>query len=176
MIAPFHEKRPVISPSAYVDLTAQIYGNVVVEEQSAIFSYCVLRGDINQIAVGKFTNIQEHSVMHVSDEHSCLIKDWVTIGHRAVLHGATVEKGGLIGIGAVVLDGSVIGEEAWVAAGAVVLPGTRVPPRTIAGGIPAKILRELEDREIQETYRRAKRYIEVLAPWYKKLQEKEVHQ
>jgi carbonic anhydrase/acetyltransferase-like protein (isoleucine patch superfamily) len=174
MIGPFHEKKPAVSSSAFVHFTSEIYGDVSIEEQSAIFSYCVLRGDINKISIGKFVNIQELSVLHVSDEYPCVIKDWVTIGHRAVLHGTAVEKGGLIGIGAILLDGSIIGEEAWVAAGAVVLPGTKIPPRTIAGGIPAKILRELTSEEIQETYRKAKRYIEVLAPWYQKIQKKEV--
>lgn len=172
MIGPYREHSPVIAPSAFIHDTSEIYGDVTIEAGSAIFSFCSLRGDINKIFIGRSVNVQEHSILHVSDGHPCTLRDWVTVGHRATLHGATAEKGSLIGIGAVVLDGAVVGEEAWVAAGAVVTPGTRIPPRTIAAGTPAKVLRELTGAEVEETYRRARRYIETLAPWYKSLQGK----
>ncbi len=171
MIGPFEHKSPVIDPTSFIHASAEIYGDVTIGEKSAIFQHCVMRGDVNRIEIGSFTNIQELSVLHVSDGHPCILGDWVTVGHNAVIHGGTVEKGALIGIGSIILDGAVIGEEAWVAAGAVVIPGTKVPPRTIVAGTPAKILREIEEEEIKEVYRRAKRYIERLAPWYKKLQE-----
>lgn len=171
MIGPFHDKRPKIAKSAFVDHTAQIYGDVLVGENSAIFQFCVMRGDVNQIVVGTSTNVQECSVLHVSDGHPCILKDWVTVGHSAVIHGATVENGALIGISSTLLDGVVIGEEAWVAAGALVPPGMKVPPRTIVAGVPAKVIRKVTEEEVAEVYRRAKRYIEHLSPWYKNLQE-----
>jgi len=170
MIGPFEGKNPQIDPSAFVHRSAEIYGAVKIGKNSAIFQYCVMRGDVNRIEIGDSTNVQELSVLHVSDGFPCLLKDWVTVGHNANIHGATVEKGALIGIGSVLLDGVVIGEEAWVAAGAVVIPGTKVPPRTIAAGTPAKILRELKQEEVDEVYRRAKRYIERLGPFYKSTQ------
>lgn len=170
MIGPFEDKNPQIDPSAFIHASAEIYGAVKVGKQSAIFQYCVMRGDVNRIEVGDFTNIQELSVLHVSDGFPCILKDWVTVGHNATIHGGTVEKGALIGIGSVILDGAIIGEEAWVAAGAVVIPGTKVPPRTIIAGTPGKIIRELKQEEVDEVYRRAKRYIERLAPFYKGLQ------
>lgn len=169
MIGPFGDQYPEIATTAFVHSSSEIYGNVSIGEHSAVFQFCVMRGDVNEIVVGHSTNIQELSVLHVSDNHPCIVKDWVTVGHNAILHGATVENGALIGIGAIVLDGAIIGEEAWVAAGALVTPGTRVPPRTIVAGTPAKVLRELKAEEIEEVYRRAKRYIEKLAPWYKSL-------
>lgn len=172
MIGPFEDKHPEIDPSAYVDRTAEIYGAVKIGKNSAVFQYCVMRGDVNRIEIGDSTNVQELSVLHVSDDHPCILKDWVTVGHNANIHGATVEKGALIGIGSVILDGAVIGEEAWVAAGAVVIPGTKAPPRTIIAGTPGKILRELKQAEVDEVYRRAKRYIERLGPFYRKLQTK----
>lgn len=170
MIGPFEEKYPKIESTAFIHSSAEIYGDVTIGKSSAIFQFCVMRGDVNRIEIGNFTNIQELSVLHVSDGHPCILHDWVTVGHHAVLHGATVEKGALIGIGAVVLDGTVVGQEAWVAAGALVTPSTKIPPRTIVAGNPAKILREVKKEEVEEVYRRAKRYIEHLAPWYKKLQ------
>lgn len=169
MIGYFKEKSPVIADSAYIAPTAEIYGDVTVGEKTAIFFFSSLRGDINFIRVGAYTNIQEGSVLHVSDDHPCILEDWVTLGHGAIVHGATVKRGGLIGIRAVVLDGAVVGEEACVAAGAVVTPGTVIPPGTLAMGIPAKVVRELKEEEIKDTYRRAKRYIELLGPAYKGL-------
>jgi len=171
MIGPFEDKSPQIAKSAFVAKTAEVYGAVEIGENAAIFQFCVMRGDVNKIVVGNSTNIQELSVLHVSDGFPCILEDWVTVGHNAVIHGATVKKGALIGIGSTTLDGAVIGEEAWVAAGALITPGMKVPPRTIAAGVPAKILRELKPEEVEEVYRRAKRYIEKLGPWYKKLQE-----
>lgn len=171
MIGPFHEKHPSLDSSSFIHSSAEIYGDVTVGEKSAVFQFCVMRGDVNFIRVGRCANIQELSVLHVSDEYPCVVGDWVTIGHNAAVHGATLKKGALIGIGAVLLDGAVIGEEAWVAAGALVPPGMQVPSRTVVVGTPGKILRELKPEEVEETYRRAKRYIEVLAPWYKNLQE-----
>jgi len=172
MIGAFEKKLPKIAESAFVHLSAEIYGDVTIEDKAAVFHHCVMRGDINKIHVGACTNVQEHSILHVSDEFPCSLKEWVTVGHGAILHGATVEKGALIGIRSVVLDGAVIGEEAWVAAGAVVLPGTKIPPRGLAVGIPAKVVREVKQEEVLEMYRRARRYIEKLAPWYKQLQER----
>lgn len=170
MIGPYEQKYPEIAPSAYIHASVEIYGDVSIGENAAIFQFCVMRGDVNRIVVGESTNIQELSVLHVSDNHSCILKNWVTVGHNANIHAATVEDGALIGIGSVILDGAVIGRESWVAAGAVVTPGTKVPPRTIIAGNPGKILRQVTDAEVQEVYRRAKRYIEKLGPWYKQLQ------
>lgn len=172
MIGEFKGKKPTVAASAFVHRRAELYGDVQVGDKAAIFQFCVMRGDINGIKVGACTNVQELSVLHVTDECPCILEDWVTVGHMALIHGAVVKKGALIGMGAVLLDGVVIEEEAWVAAGAVVPPNMKVPPRVIVAGTPAKILRKLREEEVAETYRRAKRYIEELGPWYKGLQEK----
>ena len=171
MIGPFRDKFPNVAPSAFVHLLAEIRGDVSIGENSAVFHFCSLRGDINRIEIGSSVNVQEHSTLHVSDGNPCVLREWVTVGHHAVIHGALIEKGALVGIGAVIMDGAVIGEEALVAAGAVVTPGMKVPPRTLVAGTPARPVRELRAEEIQENYRRAARYIEQLAPWYKKAQE-----
>ena len=167
MIGRYKDKFPAIAPSAYVSPTAEVYGDVVIGEQAVVMFFSSIRGDINFIRVGAFTNIQENCVLHVSDDYPSILEEWVTLGHGAIVHGATVRKGALIGIRSVVLDGSEIGEEAFVASGAVVTPGTKVLPRTLVAGIPAKFVRELKEEEIEDTYRRAKRYIELLGPSYK---------
>lgn len=169
MIGKYKERFPVIAPSAYVAPTAEVYGDVVIGDQSVVMFFSSMRGDINFIRVGAFTNIQENCVLHVSDNHPCILDEWVTLGHGAIVHGATVRKGALIGIRSVILDGAEIGEEAFVAAGAVVTPGTKVLPRTLFAGTPAKFIRELKKEEIEDTYRRAKRYIELLGPAYKEI-------
>lgn len=170
MIGPYREKFPVIASSAYIAPNAEVYGDVTIGENSVVFFFSSMRGDINFIKVGASTNIQEGCVLHVSDEHPCIIEDWVTLGHGAIVHGATVKNGSLIGIRAIVLDGAEVGEEAFVGAGSVVTPGTIIPPRVLAVGTPAKVIRERTEEEIADTYRRARRYIELLRLVYANIQ------
>ena len=138
---PFGE--PVIAPSAWVHETAVVIGNVTLGADVSVWPGAVLRGDRDAIVVGAGSNVQDGAVIHCDPGQPCVIGERVTIGHRAVVHGCTVEDGALIGIGAVVLNGAVIGHGALVAAGAVVGEGKVIPPAVLVAGVPAKVLRPL---------------------------------
>ncbi|MBM4374662.1 MAG: gamma carbonic anhydrase family protein [Deltaproteobacteria bacterium] len=145
----FEGKSPVLGAGSYVAPNATLIGDVAIGDESSVWFGCVLRGDVGWIRVGKRTNIQDLTVVHVTGGNlNTTIGDEVTIGHRAVVHGCTVEDGCLIGMGSVILDGAVIGEGSVVGAGAVVTPGTIVPPRSMVLGTPAKIVRPLRDHEL----------------------------
>jgi len=141
-------KKPRIHPTAYIAPTATLIGDVTVEAEASIWFGCVLRAEEAPIVVGPRTNLQDLTVVHTDPGQPCRLGAGVTVGHRAVLHGATVEDGVLIGIGAIVLNGAVIGEEAVIGAGAVVLEGAVVPPRTLAVGVPARVARPLDEGDL----------------------------
>jgi len=148
MIRSYQGKLPQIPPSCYIDPSAQILGDVVLGERSSVWMNAVLRGDVNAIRVGSCSNVQDCSVLHGQRNlYRVEVGDWVTIGHNATVHGCIVEDGSLIGIGARVLNGCRIGEGSIVAAGAVVPEHTVVPPRTLWAGVPAKLRRELGDKD-----------------------------
>jgi len=141
MILPFRGTYPTIHPSAFIAPGADIIGRVRLAKNSSIWFGCVLRGDIDRIDIGESTNIQDGSILHVDRGQPCLIADHVHVGHHVNLHGCVVERGALIGIGAIVLSGARIGSGAIVGAGSVVLEGTKIPPRVLAVGAPARIVR-----------------------------------
>ena len=151
-------REPQIHPTAYVAPTASLLGNVTLEAEASVWFGCVLRAEQAPIVVGPRTNVQDLTVIHTDPGRPCRLGGGVTVGHRVVLHGATVEDGALIGIGAIVLDGAVVGEEAVIGAGAVVPEGTLIPPRTLALGVPAKVVRELEEEDLVR--------LRVAAAWY----------
>jgi carbonic anhydrase/acetyltransferase-like protein (isoleucine patch superfamily) len=161
----FQGIRPVIDPSAYVHPAATIIGDVQIGADVYIAPNASLRGDYGRIIVEDGANIQDCCVMHGSAFGDCRVEPDGHIGHGAVLHTCTVSRGALVGMNAVVMDGAVVGEESFVAAMAFVRAGTQIPPRTLAAGIPAKVLRELTDadvamkmegtRQYQENARRA---------------------
>ncbi|HOX19110.1 MAG TPA: gamma carbonic anhydrase family protein, partial [Spirochaetales bacterium] len=114
--------------------------------------------DINRIELGELTNVQDACVLHVTDEHPCVLGSRVTVGHGAILHGCAVGDGCLVGMGSVILDGAEIGEGSIVAAGALVTQGKRFPPRSMIMGSPAKVTRELSDSEVAGLREHAERY------------------
>jgi carbonic anhydrase/acetyltransferase-like protein (isoleucine patch superfamily) len=139
-IAAFHGHSPRIHASAFVAPTATVVGDVVLGEESSVWYGAVLRGDVGAIRIGRRSNIQDGCVLHVTGGGAPLeVGSEVTVGHRSVLHGATIEDRCLIGMGSVLLDGCVIGEESLVGAGSIVLEGTRVPPRSFIAGVPAEV-------------------------------------
>lgn len=140
LIAPFGGRAPVVPASAFVAPTAIVVGDVVLGESSSVWYGAVVRGDVGPIRVGARTNIQDHCVLHVTTGLPGLtVGDEVTVGHRAILHGATIGDRCLVGMGAILLDGCEIGEESLVGAGSVVREGTVIPPRSFAAGIPAVV-------------------------------------
>ena len=148
MILPYRKTYPVIHPSAFIASGADVIGRVRLAKDASVWFGCVLRGDVNRIEIGEATNIQDGSILHVDDNHPCLIADHVHVGHHANLHGCRVERGAMIGIGAIVLSGARVGAGAIVGAGSVVLEGTKVPPRTLVVGAPARPVRKVTARDL----------------------------
>jgi gamma-carbonic anhydrase len=150
---------PDIHKSVFLASGVKIIGNVKIGKDSSVWYNTVIRGDVHYISIGKMTNIQDCSMLHVTNNKFPLnIGNKVTIGHSVTLHGCTLKDLSLIGMGAIILDGAVIEENAMVAAGAVVIPGFRVPGGKLAAGVPAKIIRDLKTSEIKEFEESAKRY------------------
>lgn len=134
-----------LHPSVFVAPGAILVGKVALNEESSVWYQSVLRGDLEPITIGRQTNIQDGTIIHVDVSYPVIIGDRVTVGHRAVIHGAVLEDDCLIGMGAVVLSGARIGRGALVAAGAVVREGFDVPPGAICAGVPAKVRGEVDE-------------------------------
>ena len=148
MLRAFKTVFPSIDPSAYVDHSAQIIGDVHVGPESSVWMNVVIRGDVNRIRIGARTNIQDLTLVHVMrDTHPTTLGDNVTVGHSAVIHGCTIEDRCLIGMGAILLNGCRIGTGSIVAAGALVPEGMVVPPGSMVMGMPAKVKRPLTGEE-----------------------------
>jgi carbonic anhydrase/acetyltransferase-like protein (isoleucine patch superfamily) len=149
MIRPFRGVYPQIAESAYVDVSAQVIGDVHLGEQSSIWCNAVLRGDMFHIRIGDRSNVQDNSVIHTrTGSHPTILEDEVTVGHSVTLHGCYVEHGALIGIGSIVLDDARVGAQTLVAAGSLISPGTVIPPRSLVMGVPARVKRPLTDEEV----------------------------
>ena len=160
-------RTPRIHPDAWVDPAALVIGDVELAEGVSIWPFTVVRGDENYIRIGRNTNVQDHSVVHVTLELPCIIGEGVTIGHRAVVHACTVGNNVRIGIGAIVLTGAVIEDDAQVAAGAVVPQGKVVPAGTLVMGVPAKPVRQMNEDELDDIRRNAREYLELWQGTYR---------
>lgn len=140
-------RTPRIAGSAFIAESADVIGDVEVGENASVWFQTVLRGDIEPIRVGAHSNIQDGSVVHTVLGSPVTVGDWVTVGHRAVLHGCTIESHCLIGMGAIVLNNARVGEGSIVAAGALVLENTVIPPRSLYLGVPARFQRQLTEAD-----------------------------
>jgi carbonic anhydrase/acetyltransferase-like protein (isoleucine patch superfamily) len=160
-----HGVSPVLHGSVFVAGGAWLIGEVLVGEDSSIWYNAVLRGDINQIRIGRRSNIQDGCVLHVTRKLPVEIADEVTVGHMAMIHGCRIGSRSLIGMNAVVLDNADVGECALVAAGAVVREDFVVPPGTMAAGVPAKIVRELTEEEKRAIVQTAANYVAYAASY-----------
>lgn len=154
-------EKPLVPVSAFVAPGAVVIGAVVLGEQSSVWYGAVLRGDINRISLGAQSNVQDGSVLHVSDTHACIVGERVTIGHRAVVHACTVGDEVLIGMGAIILDGAVIGPRSIIGAGALVTKDTIVPEGSLVLGSPARVIRALTGEEQAANAALAMKYVEV---------------
>ena len=150
MIRLFRGVRPTIASSAYVDESAQVIGDVVIGDESSVWMNAVVRGDVNTIRIGRRTNLQDGTIVHVMREpsHPTVVGDEVTVGHGVILHGCTVADRCLIGMGAILLNGSSVGADCIVAAGTLLTEGAAVPPRSLVMGSPGKVRRALTDGEV----------------------------
>ncbi len=161
MIHNFRGKTPDLEKANFVAMSADIIGDVTAGENSSIWYNCTIRGDIAPIKIGRNSNIQDNSVIHVGHDVPTLIGDNVTIGHRVLLHGCTIEDGCLIGMGAIILDNSVIGSESIVGAGSLVTMGKKFPVRSLIIGSPARAIRKLTDEEIESIKKNVASYVEI---------------
>lgn len=157
---PYLDTFPKLHDSVFVASGAKIIGDVEIGEKSSVWYNTVIRGDVHYIKIGEMTNVQDNSMLHVTNGKFPLnIGNKVTIGHSVTLHGCTLKDLCLIGMGAIILDGAVVEKNSMVAAGTVVKPGFVVPTGELVGGVPGKILRDLTEEEINDFEASAERYV-----------------
>jgi carbonic anhydrase/acetyltransferase-like protein (isoleucine patch superfamily) len=142
-LAEFLRKQPRLGAGVYIACGAVVLGDVTLGEGASVWYNAVVRGDINRIVVGHHTNVQDNAVLHLADELPCLVGNFVTIGHAAILHACTVRDEVLVGMGSTVLDGAIIGEQSIIGARTLVPQGMEVPPGSLVLGLPGKIVRSL---------------------------------
>lgn len=143
----FLRKKPRLGKGVYIAKTATVLGDVTLGAHSSVWYGAVLRGDINRIVVGHHSNIQDNAVLHLADNFPCIIGNWTTVGHSAIVHAAKVGDEVLVGMGAVILDGSIIGRQSIIGAKALITGGTKIPPGSLVLGAPAKVVRPLTKSE-----------------------------
>ena len=160
MLRPYKDRLPEVHPTAYIDQSAQVIGDVTIGEQSSVWMTVVIRGDVNYIRIGDRTNIQDGTVVHVMhDTCPTVIGNDVTIGHGAIVHGCTIADRVLVGMGAIVLNGASIGADTIVAAGSLVTERMVIPARSLVMGSPAKVKRPLNDAEVASIQEYADNYV-----------------
>jgi carbonic anhydrase/acetyltransferase-like protein (isoleucine patch superfamily) len=143
----FLRRQPRLSKNVFIARTATVIGDVTLGAHSSVWYGAVLRGDINRIVVGHHSNVQDNAVLHLADNFACVLGNWVTVGHSAVVHACKVGDEVLVGMGAVILDGAVIGKQSIIGAKALVTQGTKIPPGSMVLGAPAKVVRQLSPEE-----------------------------
>ena len=161
MITSFLDKVPTVNQNAYVAYDANVIGDVTIDEEASVFFHSTLRGDSGKIVVGKGSNIQDGCILHCDEPYQVIIKENVTIGHGAIVHGATIESECLIGMGAIILNGAHLLPHTMVAAGALIKEGMITQEGYLYAGVPAKPLRALTAEEIEKIKVNAKHYQEL---------------
>ena len=156
----FLRKQPSLGQGVYLASTAIVVGDVTIGDYSSVWFQAVLRGDINYIKVGAYTNIQDGAVVHLADDYGCEIGNWVTVGHSAVVHACKIGDESLIGMNCTVLDGAEIGAQSVVGANALVTGGTKIPEGSLVLGSPAKVVRPLTEAERADIKPWAQKYVD----------------
>jgi carbonic anhydrase/acetyltransferase-like protein (isoleucine patch superfamily) len=150
--------QPKVGKEVFIHPSATVVGQVTLKDYASVWPGAVLRGDLSPIVVGRYSNIQDLSVIHIESDRGCCVGDYCVVGHRVILHACTVGDGVLVGMGAILLNGSRIGDGAWIGAGALVTEGMRLKPESLYLGSPAKFIRKLSKREVRDTIEWAKKY------------------
>nr|MCW2727762.1 gamma carbonic anhydrase family protein [Aeromicrobium sp.] len=158
MLIALEDLTPQVADSAWIAPSATLVGAVVIGEGASIWYGAVLRADNEPITIGADSNVQDNCVFHVDKGKPVLLGTGVSVGHGAVVHGATVGDHVLVGMSSTIMNGAVIGAESLIAAGALVTEGMVVPPRSLVAGVPAKVRRELSDAEVDKLHRNAEIY------------------
>jgi carbonic anhydrase/acetyltransferase-like protein (isoleucine patch superfamily) len=149
MIRKYRDKEPVIHSTAFIAESADVIGDVTIGERSSVWFGTVARGDVNKIVIGKFSNVQDGSVVHCNTELPTIMGDYVSVGHGVIIHGCVIGNNCLIGMGAIVLDGVEIEDNVIIGAGSLVTQGKKIPSNSLVLGSPAKVVRELTSDEIR---------------------------
>jgi len=161
VLRPYRGVSPRVDPTAFIDDSAQVIGDVEVGEESGVWMNAVVRGDVHWIRIGRRSNVQDGTVVHaMTGTHPTSIGDSVTIGHGAIVHGCTIENLCLIGMGAILLNGAHVGSGSIIAAGTLVTEGMKVPPKSLVMGSPGKVKRLLTQAEVAEIQLYADRYVQ----------------
>lgn len=161
MIKIIKDKKPRIHEDTFVAETALVVGDVTIGQGSSVWFGAVVRGDMNYITIGKNTNVQDNSTLHVDTDEPLEIGDYVTIGHNAVVHGCKIGNNCLIGMGSIILNNAVIGDNCIIGAGSLITSGTVIPPNSLIMGSPGKIRRKIKDDEKETVRENATRYIDL---------------
>lgn len=160
MIMKFKEFYPDIDKTAWIAPSADVIGNVTIGENSSVWFNCVIRSDVNKVVIGKNTNVQDLSCIHTDVDSQTILGDNVTIGHKVMLHGCTVEDNCLIGMSATILDNAVIGKGSIVGANSLVTAGKVFPPNSLIMGSPAKVVKQLTEQDEQKLINHAAHYVD----------------
>ena len=152
---------PRVHPTAYIDESAQVIGDVELGDHASVWMNAVIRGDVHSIRIGAYSNVQDNCVVHVyKEKHPTVVADHVTVGHSVTLHGCSIGSYCLIGMGAIILNDAVVGEECIIAAGTLVPEGMEIPPRSLVMGLPGKFRRQITEEEREGLRRYAANYFE----------------
>jgi len=161
IIKSFNGKLPKIHGSVYISENVSIIGDVEIGENSSVWFGAVIRGDVCNVKIGNNSNIQDNAVIHVNYNMPSIIGDFVTVGHSAIIHGATIGDFVIVGMGAIVLNGAKVGKNVIIAAGSLLPPRMEIPDGVMVMGVPAKIVRTLRDEEIEHIKKNALDYVEL---------------
>lgn len=164
MIRSYQGKTPVVPASCYVDVSAQLIGDVMLGEKASVWMNAVLRGDVHSIRLGARSNVQDCAVLHgMRNLYPVIVGEMVTIGHNATVHGCVLEDAVLVGIGAVILNNARVGEGSIIAAGAVIPEQTVIPPNSLVAGVPGKVKKTLGDEDRKMILKYAQNYLDYTA-------------
>lgn len=158
MIKNLKDKKVKIDEDTFIADSADVLGDVIIGKSSSVWHGAVVRGDISDINIGKYTNIQDNATVHVDTNQPTEIGDYVTIGHNSIVHGCKVGSNSLIGMGAIILNGAVIGENCIIGAGSLITENVIIPPNSLVIGSPGRVKRQTTDEEIETTKDNAIRY------------------
>ena len=159
MLKSYKQSKPSIDKGVFLAENCTVIGSCFLADDSSVWFNAVLRGDVNEIWIGKGTNIQDGCVVHCDKKHAVHIGEYVTVGHNAIIHGCTVGNNCLVGMGSTILDGAVIGDNVVIGANTLVTPGKSIPSGVLAVGSPAKVVRELSPEEIEGIHQSSEGYI-----------------
>ena len=166
MIKSYQKNNPEIDDSCYIAENATVIGRVTLKKNVNVWYGAVVRADEHDVVIGENTNIQDNCTVHIDDDFPTIIGDFVTVGHGAIIHGCTIGNNVLVGMGAIILNGAIIGENVIIGAGTLIPPGKNIPSNSLVIGSPGKVVRKLNEQDIEEIKKSAIHYL-ALADKYK---------